>query len=251
MYASTSARLLAVFLCLLGGACSKKPKPAPTSDTSTTQAAPQVEAKPKPKKCKFKGKVEKDVTLYKECSPYIIKGGIDVLANVTMTIEAGVEMRFRDGDWFEISAASQSGARLIAKGTAEDPIILTSQDESSTADKTWLGLWFAEGTRDSILSHVVIRAAGGDNTFLKPPLVQGCLTLTNVKPGAVIMEDVRVEGCVNAGVVLQKSEPTMRRVTVRNVDKGFLLDGVNPKLVPADTHYENVKRQIVSGPTLL
>lgn len=61
--------------------------------------------------CKFKGRVIKDATLFKRCSPYEIKGGVDVLANATLTIEPGVEVRFRDGDWLEISAAGQAGGR--------------------------------------------------------------------------------------------------------------------------------------------
>jgi hypothetical protein len=201
--------------------------------------------------CKLEsGRLTSDRTLYESCSPYLIKGGIDVLENATLTIQPGVEVRFGDGDWLEISAAGMKNGRLIARGTAEKPILLTSVEPETARDKSWLGLWLAEGTRDSVMSHVIIRAAGGDNTYLKPTLIQGCLTITDVRDGALEIDHVRLENCNNAGAVLRKTRPVMRDIVLDNVPIGFLLDGVASDAVPSDVTYRRVTQTIVQGPAM-
>ena len=230
------------FLWLFVGACSSSsPTPPPAKEAATVERVDPPKAGPD---CSFVGKVTHDVTLYKACSPYNIHGGIDVLENVTMTIEAGVEMRFNDGDWFEIAAASTQGGRLIARGTAQDPIVLTSADPATATEKSWLGLWFAAGTRDSVIEHVTIRAAGGSNSYLKPTLLQGCLTLTDVADGALVMKDVQLEDCNVAGAVIRKSKPEMHGFSVRNAPIGFVLD--DTELDPAaETKFDRVPEPVV------
>jgi hypothetical protein len=202
--------------------------------------------------CKFTGgRVTSDLTMYASCSPYVIKGGIDILENVTLTIQPGVEVRFGDGDWLEISAASTKNGRLIARGTAEHPIVLTSIEPQNAHDKSWLGLWLAEGARDSVLQHVTIRAAGGNNTYLKPPLIHGCLTITDVREGALELDHVRLEDCNNAGAVLRKSLPVMHDVVIDNAPIGVLLDGVDAALIPAEVLYQRVDKPIVRGRSTL
>lgn len=218
---SAGRRLFATLAILLCGC----------GDSKLTKDSPE---------CKFTGgRVTQDRTLYKACSPYLIKGGIDVLENVTFTIESGVEVRFNDGDWFEIAAASTRGGRLIARGTAEEPIVLTSTEPETASEKSWLGLWFAEGTRDSVMSHVTIRAGGGDNTYLKPTLRHGCLTITDVADDQLTLDHVKLEDCNVAGAVVRKSRPQMRGIDVRNVPVGFLLDGIDASPAP-DAKFERV-----------
>lgn len=207
----------------------------------------QEPAKKRPPSCKFHGRIDKDTTVYKACSPYRIRGGIDVLDDATLTIEPGVEMQFTKNDWLEIAAAGTSGARLIARGTPEEPIILTSLDSGKKPSKTWLGLWFNKGTREgSIISNAIIRVGGGNNRHIKPTLVQGCITVTEVADAAVTIEDVVMENCVNAGVVLERTRPTMRGLTLKDMAVGFLLDGVGRDAVPAAT-FSGVAQEMVDG----
>ena len=200
--------------------------------------------------CKFDGRVTQDLTLHKACSPYVIQGGIDVLDSATLTIEPGVEMRFADGDWLEIAAASTRGGRLIARGTESEPIVLTSIEPETATERSWLGLWFAGGTRDSVVSHMIIRAAGGHNTFLKPTLLQGCLTVTDVADGALALDHVRLEDCNVAGAVLRKSRPKLRDIAVRNAAVGFLLDGLEASPAP-DAKFERVSQPTVKRSSTL
>jgi hypothetical protein len=221
---------LAATLC--AAACKKSERPSP------------------PVSCKVKNRVEKDTTFYKACSPYTIRGGIDVLGKATLTIEAGVEVRFRDKDWLEIAAAGTRGGRLVARGTPEEPIILTSESPETASSKTWFGLWFNAGTGSgSVLANAVIRYAGGLNRHIKPPLVQGCLTFTDVADGAVTIENVTVEHCLNAGVVLRRSRPALNGLSVKNALVGFLLDGAPRDAVPAGASFADVAQEVVEGPT--
>ncbi len=215
-------------------------------------ACDDSEETPPPVSCEFHGGVRDDVTMYQACSPYVLRGGIDVLDSATLTIEPGVEVRFGTEDsfdWLEIAAAGTIGARLIARGTPEEPIVLTAGVDASTSSvRSFLGLWFNGGTRDgSILSNAIIRRAGGDNQVLDPTLIQGCITVTDVADGAVTIEDVILEDCVNAGVVLKGSRPNLADLTLKDMEVGFLLDGVAADVIPASVTYEDVQETVVEA----
>src|SRR4051794_11674671 len=95
-------------LAQLVPACkSRNPASDQPRDNETTRqptAAIPLLAKPD---CKFGGRrLHEDLTFVKSCGPYTLKGGIDILTNVTVTIEPGVEVRFAAGDWLEVAAAS-------------------------------------------------------------------------------------------------------------------------------------------------
>jgi hypothetical protein len=239
-------------LCLAG--CSKSeelPDPAPAPPAAIAPAAPAAPAPPAPpaNDCALKAtRIREDTTLYKRCSPYSLRGGIDVLDNATLTIEPGVEVRFHDKDWLEIAAAGTRGGRLIARGTPGEHIVLTSVHPETTAGGTWFGLWFNAGTRGSVLSNVTIRTAGGDNAHIKPTLVQGCLTMTDVADGEVTIENVLIENCVGAGVVLKNSRPKLAGVNIKDSPIGVQLDGVARRAVARGITYRNVARKIVEAP---
>ena len=197
-------------------------------------------------------RIETDTTLYKSCSPYTLKqGGIDVVDTAVLTIEPGVEIRFKDGDWLEISAAFTKGAGIIARGTEAEPIVLTSQRPIRPGERSWFGLWLNEGTAaGSVVSNVIIRGGGGDNAHIKPTLVHGCLTLTDIPAGRVTLENITLENCLNAGLVLRRTQPQMTRLRVRNSAVGVLLDGVPPDFVRRDAvAYEGVATPVVEGPS--
>lgn len=220
---------------------------APVAAPALSAAEPKSARRRKPSRCKQKiGRVESDTTLTKDCSPYTIRGGIDVLENTTLTIEPGVEVRFGSTDWLEIAAAATRGGKLVARGTAEEPIVLTGKPSRSGAPGTWLGLWFNAGTASgSILSHAIVRAAGGSNKFIKPEPTQGCITLTAVAKDAVTIEDVTLENCANAGIVLYDSEPRLSRLSMRDMPAGFLVSGSVPDSVLGTPRYANVAKRIV------
>ncbi len=91
---------------------------------------------------------------------------------VTMTIEAGVVMKFSPGAALKVqhfTTSEPSTAALRALGTAAKPIVFTS-DKATPAPGDWMGVWYG-GVPDpsNKLDHVKIEYAGGDC---------GCVLLT-------------------------------------------------------------------------
>lgn len=118
--------------------------------------------------------INETTTLHERGVPYLVghatSGGdlrVDVpqgQPGVTLTIEAGVVMRFKKGGIFHIAVASGTNparGSLVAVGTVEKPIVFTS-DEAAPAPGDWLGLRFGElPTTINKLDHVRVEHAGG------------------------------------------------------------------------------------------
>ena len=99
------------------------------------------------------------LTLTKACSPYLVDD-IYVQDGGVLTIEAGATLKFSDNTTIFVG---QSGTgKLVAKGTAQAQITLTSQyDPPSAGD--WYGIEFSQGTDTaSQISYTAIDYAGGN-----------------------------------------------------------------------------------------
>jgi hypothetical protein len=87
-----------------------------------------------------------------------LNGDVVVTDKGTLTLEKGIALRFGKGKKLEVSGA------LLAKGTAEDPVTLTSAAKAPAAGD-WGGVVFAHGHGDptppvSNLAHAHIAYAG-------------------------------------------------------------------------------------------
>jgi len=98
------------------------------------------------------GVFSNDTTWELANSPYIVKGSMNVASGVTLTIEAGVVVKF-DGQYDLVV----DGA-LIAKGTEEKVITFTSNSFLPTAG-SWGRIHFRDSSVDSEceLSHSIIQ----------------------------------------------------------------------------------------------
>jgi hypothetical protein len=77
-----------------------------------------------------------------------------------LTIEAGATLKFSANT--AIYVGESGSGKLVAKGTAQDPITLTSQSGLST-DEGWYGLEFLQGTASgSQVGYTTIEYAGGN-----------------------------------------------------------------------------------------
>lgn len=131
--------------------------------------------------------VEVDDAFHDRGVPYQIGGplgafGILVVDGdpslATLTIDAGVEMRFYTagsnigGLFVGTSGSSVATGRIVANGTAAAPILFTSADAVPAAG-SWEGItFFGTMASGNLLDHVVIDAAGdngGDSLFGCPP----------------------------------------------------------------------------------
>lgn len=81
----------------------------------------------------------------------------------TLTIEPGVTIRFKKGGYFEVevfSGTNPATGALIAKGTADKPILFTS-GETTPAPGDWVGVSFGSATNPkTVLDHVEVQYAG-------------------------------------------------------------------------------------------
>lgn len=92
--------------------------------------------------------VASDRTLTRVCSPYTITKSITISSNATLTIEAGVTLNMSIDT--AIIVGSSTAGRLLANGTATNPIVLTSPTQGAG---DWIGIQFwgntASGSRIS------------------------------------------------------------------------------------------------------
>src|SRR5690606_14622030 len=82
----------------------------------------------------------------------------------TLTIEPGVTVRF-SGDGSEggifIGSSPERQGVLVARGTAEAPIVFTSAKETQAAED-WMGLYFRYSpATGNVIEHARIEYAGG------------------------------------------------------------------------------------------
>lgn len=121
-----------------------------------------------------------DLVLHDRGVPYQIGGGgsfgiLTVNGNpnlATLSIEAGVEIRFFSAGSNLGGLFVKDGGRLVAAGTAEHPILLTGAGGAPPAG-SWEGVtFFGALAGGNLLDHVRIDAAGahgGDQGFGCPP----------------------------------------------------------------------------------
>ncbi|MBI5064185.1 MAG: Ig-like domain-containing protein [Desulfatitalea sp.] len=122
--------------------------------------------------------ITKDAT-WSAAIPYLISGYPTVQgatsAGATLTIAPGVQIRFNSSRYLHIGASSGNPGALIAQGTAEAPIIFTS-NQATPAAGYWNNIKIDNTANDitTVLSNCVLEYGGGSN--------QGMLNLTNAKP---------------------------------------------------------------------
>lgn len=126
------------------------------------------------------GAVNADRTLSKACSPYTIKSDIDVNGNATLTIEPGVTLRFDPER--EISIGYSAAAKLLAVGTAAEPIVFTSSAATPGAGD-WVGVKLWTNTMNgTALKYVKFDYCGSNS--------DACLVGTGAKPNRVTVDHV-------------------------------------------------------------
>lgn len=91
--------------------------------------------------------------------PYVIEVDVDINgadnATATLEIAAGSELRFRD---VQLSLGGYGNSKLVAAGTADAPVVLTSDDDKAAG--AWKGI--AVHRRGKVrLAHVKLSYTGG------------------------------------------------------------------------------------------
>lgn len=106
------------------------------SDDDNPTPTPTPTPTPESKTVDLKGDQSENVEL-KADKEYVVSGPFKMASGTTLTIEAGTTIKFKAGNNF---IAILQGAKINAKGTAEKPIIFTSDTKEAGA---WGGLFIA------------------------------------------------------------------------------------------------------------
>ncbi len=118
--------------------------------------------------------------------PYLVYDTVYVSAGVTLTIDAGATLLFHD------KAALRCAGRMLANGTAEDPIYFRGDRLDRVVGSTsfdvmsgqWGGVIFTPPTMNNVLKHVIMKgssigmhcSANGDTTRCALKLLNCVLT---------------------------------------------------------------------------
>jgi len=89
------------------------------------------------------GSITSNTTWIKSNSPYIVIGNINVGSGTTLTIEAGVTIKF------VIGTSIQINGKLIARGTYKDRITFTSNQLTPTYGD-WGNIYFTDNSEDAV-----------------------------------------------------------------------------------------------------
>ena len=168
----------------------------------TGNAKDEILVKPEGGKMSGTGFLE-DATIHDRGVPYMIGdstgaslriGGREDEKLVTVTIEAGVKLKFGTGGALKIqhyATGKPSTAALRMLGTAAKPIVLTSA-KAAPAPGDWMGLWYGGIPSDTnVIDHVKIEYAGGEcgcilNTCSAITASEGAIIFTAQPPSAFV-----------------------------------------------------------------
>ncbi len=110
------------------------------------------------------GNITGDTTWTAANSPYVVTGNVCVYKDsstaATLTIEAGVTVKFNDNIRLQIGYGYNKGI-LKVNGTADTPVLFTSANETP-APGDWGGISFQDRTVDgeTVLTHFIVEYAG-------------------------------------------------------------------------------------------
>ncbi|MGQ9707199.1 MAG: hypothetical protein ACUVWP_09460 [bacterium] len=149
-----------------------------------------------------------DVTWTKSDSPVYIYGNVTIKNNATLTIRAGVEVRFMpvngDGGFREGSELYIADGKLVAYGTQTSPVIFTSgKNMKSKGD--W-GCIVVEGDNIINMNHCVIEYAKAGLIFWN--LSQSANMITSVNYCIV-------QNCSEVGMLFYNSSPNINYNSIK------------------------------------
>ncbi len=170
----------------------------------------------------YVGDINEPTTWTKEGSPYIIGANLDrrmYYVNATLIIEPGVVVKFlpwRNNGWYSGLMVNGPSGKIIAQGTATEPIVFTSGYDHDYAPEIggdldplpddWSGLSLLADS--SILERVIIRYGG--------------LSLKNSSTASV--KNSTLEHNIQALTVGSDAAPTLDGLTIQNNRSAFVAD---------------------------
>ena len=161
-------------------------------------------------KTQLPDRIESDMKLTKDGSPYVLPAGMYVPPGVTLSAEAGVDILIAPG--FDIMVRG----RLRLEGTAGDPVRLMCD----VPDMRWGAICFDNGESGSMLRHVVIEdASHGEDTGIYGAAVSSLgtsVTLDNVRFSHVLKSISFDGGTLTASHCTFDADNAGEQIAVKN-----------------------------------
>lgn len=176
-------------------------------------------------------RLDVDETFPNRGVPYIVQGDFLMYdldrTLLTLTIEPGVTIKFEKQGGGDLgltlgNKASMAPVRIVARGTAAAPILLTSA-QATPAAEDWRGVYLANGPpAGNVFEHVTVEYAGG----VTGARGYGCGPLANI--GGLLLIDWRP---TDAFV----KNSTFRNLTGAGIVSGWTSDEAGPDLSASNT----------------
>lgn len=161
------------------------------------------------------GPIVSDTTWTLANSPYVVTSSVQVMTGVTLTIQAGVMVKFNTGK------VLQTDGTLVARGTAGQPITFTSNN-ANPANGDWGNIYFADSSVDatfdasgnylggSVLQYCIVEYGGsGVQTAIyapsAAPFIDHCTVRNNAKGGILIAGSAGKPAVVSNNTIINNS----------------------------------------------
>ena len=214
-----SVLLAAAFVALIATSCRKIEMDGGGSTVVAPPTTPGVQT------IVLKGRIDKD-TVLREGNNYILSGLVYMVNNATMTIQPGVTVK---GDYIGTSVATlviTRGAKLVADGTQEKPIVFTSNSPVPRSGD-WGGIVICgKAAVNTAFTGTgggagILEVEGGVNNSFGDGLAGGGATPNNADNSG-ILRYVRIE---YAGYAYQPDKE-INSLTMAGVGSGTIIDYV-------------------------
>jgi len=128
------------------------------------------------------GVVTADLTLTKACSPYTISDYIEINDGAVLTIEPGITLAFEGGVGLDVGGDSEG--KLVAVGTAQNPIIFTSSSNPPLPGD-WQAIQLRVGTMAGTkIAYAKLDYCGADRN--------GCILGNGVQANLVTLDHLTI-----------------------------------------------------------
>jgi hypothetical protein len=176
-------------------------------------------------------RIEKDLTLKQESSPWIIDTNLTVPAGVTLTLEAGCKILVARDKYLRVNG------RILAKGKADNPVSIQGYSMAET-DK-WAGMLIINTDTPSVFRHVYFENSFyGARVVLAAAEWQSCSYRNVREVCSVYKSDATYQSCQvdyknypgsgNINVFkFHKSRVLMEDCRVHCPDSDYKVDGID------------------------